>query len=39
VGYVTWCIENVGGFVLDNDTHEAYEAFADQPYLNSHLRM
>ena len=27
VHYVTWCIENVAGFVLDNDTYEAYESF------------
>lgn len=37
VRYVSWCIENVSGFVLDNDAYESYEAFADTPYLNSHL--
>lgn len=27
VKYITWCLENVGGFVLDADAQEAYEAF------------
>ena len=27
VRYISWCIENVAGFVLDEDANEAYEAF------------
>lgn len=37
VRYITWCIVNVKGFVLDNETYEAYEKWAETPYLNSHL--
>jgi hypothetical protein len=35
VSYITWCIENVKGFVLENEAYEAYEKFAETPYLNS----
>ena len=37
VNYITWCMENVAGFVLDNETYKTYEAFAETPYLNSHI--
>ena len=29
VKYVSWCLENVSGFVLDTDAQEAYEAFKE----------
>ncbi len=28
--YISWCLENVGGFVLDEDANEAYEAFKSE---------
>lgn len=31
VGYVTWCIEHIEGFILDNETYKLYETFLDQP--------
>jgi hypothetical protein len=27
--YLTWCIENIDGFELDNDAYEMYETFLE----------
>jgi hypothetical protein len=38
VSYITWCIDNVSSFEMDNEAYEMYEKYAEQPFLNSHLR-
>lgn len=34
VSYITWCIENISGFELDNDAYEFYETFLENNQKN-----
>ena len=31
VSYITWCIENLPDFILENEMYELYERFAETP--------